>query len=130
MVTTAGHRSTRPGSRTARLRVIFRLRVADDAEDRFMEAYRRIRHSVARVDGYLGDQLCQSEDDPAEWVIMSEWSTAAHFHRWESSAGHRELAAPLMECVIGRESLRYHVRLRTAAEPMSVSDDDRLECEP
>ncbi|MEV8441648.1 antibiotic biosynthesis monooxygenase family protein [Actinosynnema sp. NPDC051121] len=110
--------------------MIFRLRVADDAEDRFLEAYRRIRHSVASVDGYLGDQLCQSEDDPSDWAIISEWSTPAHFHRWESSAGHRELAAPLIECVVGRESLRYHVRLRTAAEPASAPNGDRSEGEP
>lgn len=110
-----------------RLRVIFRLRVAHGAQDRFLEAYRRIRHRVARVDGYLGDQLCQSEDDPAEWVITSEWSSPAHFHRWEATAGHRELAAPLMACVTARESLRYVVRLDTAAEPTSMPDQEWLE---
>ncbi|WP_158848657.1 antibiotic biosynthesis monooxygenase family protein [Saccharothrix deserti] len=109
-----------------RLRVIFRLRVADGAEDRFLAAYRQIRHRVAQVDGYLGDQLCQSEDDPADWVITSEWSTPAHFHAWEAGAGHRELAAPLMACVTARESLRYRVRLATAAAA-AMSSTDLLE---
>ncbi|ONI88920.1 hypothetical protein ALI22I_17775 [Saccharothrix sp. ALI-22-I] len=107
--------------------MIFRLRVADGAEERFMAAYLGIRHQVSQVDGYLGDQLCQSEDDPADWVITSEWSSPAHFHEWEASAGHRALAAPLMACVTARESLRYHVRLATAAEPVSMSNEDWLE---
>ncbi|MFE2756804.1 SchA/CurD-like domain-containing protein [Actinosynnema sp. NPDC059335] len=104
-------------SAVGRLRVVFRLRVADGQRHRFLEAYRRIRHRVARVDGYLGDQLCQSEDDPDEWVLTSEWSSPAHFHRWEASAGHRELAGPLMACVTSRESRRYRVRLATAPLP-------------
>lgn len=122
-----GHLDTRPEGRTARLRVIFRLRVADGAQDRFLREYRLIRYRVAQVDGYLGDQLCQSEDDPAEWVITSEWRTPAHFHAWEAGAGHRELAAPLMACVTERESLRYHVRLATVADPTPLHDEDRLE---
>lgn len=127
MVSTAGHRATRAEQRTARLRVIFRLRLADGAQERFLDAYRQVRHRVAEVDGYLGDQLCQSEDDPADWVITSEWATAAHFHAWEAGAGHRELAAPLMACVTARESLRYYVRLATTAEPATVSNKDWLE---
>ncbi|PSL51477.1 antibiotic biosynthesis monooxygenase [Saccharothrix carnea] len=122
-----GHHNTRPGHSTARLRVIFRVRVADGAQDRFLREYRLIRHRVARVDGYLGDQLCQSEDDPADWVITSEWRTPAHFHTWEAGAGHRELVAPLMAWVTARESLRYHVRLTTTAEPTPLHDEYRLE---
>ena len=106
-----------------RLRVIFRLRVADGSEERFLAAYRQVSHQVSEVDGYLGDQLCQSEEDPADWVITSEWSSPAQFHAWEATPGHREIAAPLMACVTARNSLRYHVRLATtaaAAKPSTV----------
>jgi heme-degrading monooxygenase HmoA len=112
---TNDHRTTRTERPAHRLRVIFRLRVREGAEERFLGAYREIRHRVARVDGYLGDQLCQSTTDVGDWVITSEWESHEHFLRWESGSDHRELAAPLMECVSARESLRYHVRLATAA---------------
>lgn len=112
---TNDHLTNGAEQRACRLRVIFRLRVREGAEDRFLAAYRKIRHQVAQVDGYLGDQLCQSTTDAGDWVITSEWASPEHFLRWESGAGHRELAAPLMECVTSRESLRYHVRLATVA---------------
>lgn len=115
-------------SEHARLRVIFRLRVPDAEQDRFLDAYRLIRHQVSRVEGYLGDQLCQSEGDPEDWVLTSEWSSAAHFHAWERGDGHRRLAAPLVAATTARESLRYHVRLTTA--PGSEAGRQPLEAKP
>ncbi|MBY8847749.1 antibiotic biosynthesis monooxygenase family protein [Saccharothrix longispora] len=100
---------------TDHLRVIFRLRAEPGAGPRLRDAYERIRHEVARVEGYLGDQLCQSAHDPDEWVITSEWVSPQHFATWEATAGHRALAAPLMACVTDRESRRYLVRATTRA---------------
>ncbi|SDF47214.1 Antibiotic biosynthesis monooxygenase [Lentzea fradiae] len=121
MASTAEHDTSERG----RLRVIFRLRVPDAERDRFLDAYRRIRHQVSRVEGYLGDQLCQSEGDPEDWVLTSEWSSPAHFHAWERGADHRRLAAPLVAATTARESLRYHVRLTTA--PGTEADRELLE---
>ena len=120
MASTADH-----DPESGRLRVIFRLRVPDVNQDRFLSAYRRIRYQVSQVDGYLGDQLCQSEADPEDWVITSEWASAAHFHAWERGDDHRRLAAPLVACATARESSRYHVRLTTA--PGTDADRQLLE---
>lgn len=102
------------------LRVVFRLRVARGQGQRLVDAYERIRHAVARVEGYLGDQLCQSVNDPDEWVITSEWESLGHFAAWEATPGHRELAAPLLRCVADRESWRYLVRATTTAPQREV----------
>ncbi|GGP85338.1 antibiotic biosynthesis monooxygenase family protein [Saccharothrix coeruleofusca] len=102
------------------LRVVFRLRVTHGAGERLLEAYQRIRHAVAEVDGYLGDQLCQSLHDPDEWVITSEWRSFGHFAAWEATPGHRELAAPLLACTEDRESRRYLVRATTTAPRREV----------
>lgn len=96
-----------------RLRVVFLLRVADGAQERFLAAYQQIRHQVASVAGHLVDQLCQSTTDPAEWMITSEWESPEHFDAWERGAGHRELAGPLVACTTQRRSLRYLVRYQT-----------------
>lgn len=103
-----------PDPAAGRLRVVFLLRVAEADQEQFLAAYQRIRHQVAAVDGHLADQLCQSTTDPTEWMITSEWETPEHFLTWESSAGHRELAAPLVACTLERRSLRYLVRHQTA----------------
>ena len=124
MALTEEDRVPRLEERRGRLRVIFRLRVADGAEERFLRAYRQIRHQVTQVDGYLGDQLCQSVTDPADWVITSEWESPEQFEVWEAGAGHRELAAPLMANVTFRESLRYHIRLTTV--PGHRADTDHI----
>jgi heme-degrading monooxygenase HmoA len=101
--------------------VVFTLRLAEGATDSFIAAYQAIRHQVALVDGFLGDEVCESTTDPQEWVITSEWESLEHFQAWESSAGHRELAAPLVRCATHRESRRYHVRLAT--EPRQEEED-------
>ncbi|QSB16332.1 antibiotic biosynthesis monooxygenase [Natronosporangium hydrolyticum] len=99
---------------TGRLRVVFLLTVAEGAEDRFVAAYEAIRHRVAAVDGHLADQLCQSTTDPSQWMITSEWESPEHFLAWERTAGHRELAGPLVACTTDRRSLRFLVRHQTS----------------
>jgi heme-degrading monooxygenase HmoA len=96
-----------------RLRVVFLLRVAAEAQQRFLDAYQRIRHQVAGTEGHLADQLCQSTTDPAEWMIVSEWESPEHFYAWERRDGHRELAGPMIACTTERRSLRYLVRHQT-----------------
>lgn len=103
-----------------RLRVVFMLRVAAMAQQQFLDAYQRIRHQVARVEGHLCDQLCQSTTDPAEWMIVSEWQTPEHFFAWERDPGHRELAAPLVACTTDRRSLRYLVQHQTLGTNVPV----------
>lgn len=112
-------RAAPDGPARGRLRVVFMLRVPTVAQRQFLDVYERIRYQVAAVDGYLGDQLCQSETDPCEWMIVSEWQSPEHFHAWERTPGHRELAGPLVACTTERRSLRYlvqHQTLRRAPE--------------
>lgn len=110
----AGAETADPAS--GRLRVVFLLRVAAGAQDRFLDAYQQIRYQVAQIDGHLADQLCQSTSDPAEWMITSEWESPEHFRAWEGSAGHRELAGPLVACTTERQSLRYVVAHQTSGQ--------------
>ncbi|MDG4763517.1 antibiotic biosynthesis monooxygenase [Solwaraspora sp. WMMD406] len=95
------------------LRVMFFLTVEAEAQARFLAAYDRICADVADVPGHLMDQVCQSVDDPREWVITSEWRSAEDFAAWESGEGHRELAMPLVAETTNRRSVRFLVRRET-----------------
>ena len=76
-------------------RIVFLVRVPTDRVDDFLAAYERIRYEVAEgVPGHILDQVCQSETDPEQWLITSEWETLDAFVAWEQSPGHRELAGP------------------------------------
>lgn len=103
-------------SAIGRGRVVFVLTLKPAATARFLDAYERIRHEVARgVPGHLVDQVCQSPDDPDHWLITSEWRSIDDFRSWERTPEHRILAAPLRECIANARSLQYIVRAETSA---------------
>ena len=103
-------------SAIGRGRVVFVLTLQPDSTARFLAAYERIRHEVARgVPGHLVDQVCQSPEDPDQWLITSEWRSIEDFRTWERSPDHRTLAAPLRACIATARSLQYVIRAETSA---------------
>lgn len=96
-------------------RVLFMLRLKPGTTAEFLRAYEKVRWEVAATPGHLGDQLCQSTEDDEQWLITSHWRTAEDFLAWERSPEHRALAAPMMACVVDRQSLRFSVERETVA---------------
>ncbi|MDF3289535.1 SchA/CurD-like domain-containing protein [Streptomyces silvisoli] len=105
----------------SKLRVILVLHIKDGAEKRFMEVYRILRDQVAEVPGHISDQLCQSIQNPSEWIITSEWEGPAPYFAWVNSAEHVRMVEPMHECVHNTRSMRYGVVRETrpaAAAPV------------
>lgn len=98
-------------------RVLFMLRLKPGLTQEFLRAYEQVRFEVAALPGHRVDQVCQSTADPSEWLITSEWRSAADFLEWERSTEHRALAAPMMACVGDRRSLRFAIRRETSGVP-------------
>jgi heme-degrading monooxygenase HmoA len=94
-------------------RVLFFVRLRPGTGDAFLAAYEAIRWEAAKVPGHLRDQVCQSEHDPDEWLITSEWASEEDFLAWERTPGHRETAAPMISYTTERRSLRFAVRATT-----------------
>jgi heme-degrading monooxygenase HmoA len=94
-------------------RVLFMLRLKPGTAEDFLRAYEKVRWEVAALPGHRVDQVCQSTADPDDWLITSEWRSAADFLDWERSTEHRALAAPMMACVAQRRSLRFVIRRET-----------------
>ncbi|MFC8447509.1 SchA/CurD-like domain-containing protein [Kitasatospora sp. NPDC057223] len=100
----------------SRLRVVLMLEIQDGAQQRFLDVYEKLRHRVASVPGHVSDQLCQSIDDPRQWLITSEWNDPDSFLAWVDSPAHREMVKPMHGCVSDRfRSLRYNVLRETSA---------------
>ena len=99
-------------------RVVFLIRLKPGTQDEFLEAYEGIRHLVAEgVPGHLVDQVCQSPEDPDNWLITSEWETLDRFLEWEREEEHREAERPhvlLVERDLDalRELLAHHLLQR------------------
>ncbi|MEV5545224.1 SchA/CurD-like domain-containing protein [Streptomyces sp. NPDC052309] len=98
----------------SRVRVVLMLDIHDGTQQEFLEAYERIRHRVAAVPGHVSDQLCQSLENPTQWLLTSEWESAAPFLAWVNSEEHLDTVQPLQNCVRDTRSLRYSVLRETA----------------
>ncbi|MGX1118013.1 heme-degrading monooxygenase HmoA [Streptomyces ambofaciens] len=96
-----------------RVRVVLMLDVHDGMQQEFLDAYERIRDRVAAVPGHVSDQLCQSLENPTQWLLTSEWESAAPFLAWVNSDEHLDTVEPLQTCVRDTHSLRYSVLRET-----------------
>ncbi|WP_328403710.1 antibiotic biosynthesis monooxygenase [Streptomyces sp. NBC_00390] len=97
----------------SRLRVVLLLDLHDGAQQRFLTAYEHMRNQVASVAGHVSDQLCQSIENPSQWLITSEWESAPPFLAWVNSEEHVETVRPLHDCVRDTRSLRFSVLRET-----------------
>ncbi|MFY1679579.1 MULTISPECIES: SchA/CurD-like domain-containing protein [unclassified Streptomyces] len=109
------------------LRVVLLLDLYDGAQQRFLETYERLRRHVASVPGHVGEQLCQSIENPSQWLITSEWESAPPFLAWVNSEEHVQMVRPLHRCVRDTRSLRFHVLRETGG---ATSDAGRTRPQP
>ncbi|MEU3550998.1 MULTISPECIES: SchA/CurD-like domain-containing protein [Streptomyces] len=91
------------------LRVILLIDVHDGAQQQFLEAYEQLCNQVASVPGHVSEQLCQSIENPSQWLVTSEWESALPFLTWVNSEEHVRMVQPLHSCVRDTRSLRFHV---------------------
>ncbi|MFD3559512.1 SchA/CurD-like domain-containing protein [Streptomyces sp. NPDC058686] len=104
----------------SRLRVILLLDLYEGAQQQFLDAYEHMRNQVASVPGHLSDQLCQSIENPSQWLITSEWESAPPFLAWVNSEEHVETVRPMHSCVKDTRSMRYSILRETnPADPVT-----------
>ncbi|MEU3096132.1 SchA/CurD-like domain-containing protein [Streptomyces sp. NPDC006967] len=97
----------------SRLRVILLLDLYEGAQEQFLDAYEHMRNQVASVPGHISDQLCQSIENPSQWLVTSEWESAPPFLAWVNSEEHVETVRPMHSCVRDTRSMRYSVLRET-----------------
>ncbi|WP_371673560.1 antibiotic biosynthesis monooxygenase [Streptomyces sp. NBC_00289] len=98
----------------SRLRVILLLDLYEGAQEQFLDAYELMRSQVASVPGHISDQLCQSIENPSQWLITSEWESAPPFLAWVNSEEHVETVRPMHSCVRDTRSMRYSILRETS----------------
>ncbi|MEU5249489.1 SchA/CurD-like domain-containing protein [Streptomyces asoensis] len=115
----------------SRLRVVLLVDVYDGAQQQFLEAYEQLCNQVASVPGHVSDQLCQSIENPSQWLITSEWESAPPFLAWVNSEEHVAMVEPLHSCVRDTRSLRFHV-VRETGGPATGAEraERRLQSSP
>ncbi|MFI6285049.1 SchA/CurD-like domain-containing protein [Streptomyces sp. NPDC051018] len=124
-MTTLSERISQSAFDGSRLRVVLLLDLFDGAQNQFLEAYEHMRNSVASVPGHISDQLCQSIENPSQWLITSEWESAPPFLAWVNSEAHVETVMPLHSCVRDTRSLRFSV-LRETGQAFSAAPEQQV----
>lgn len=109
----------------AHLRVVLLVDVNDGAQQQFLEAYEQLCTQVASVPGHVSDQLCQSIENPSQWLITSEWESAPPFLTWVNSEEHVRMVEPLHSCVRDTRSLRFHVVRETGGPAVDAKPGKR-----
>jgi heme-degrading monooxygenase HmoA len=95
-------------------RVVFHIHLKPDRQNDFLPAYEALRHDVAQgVPGHIRDQVCQSVDDPLDWLITSEWESLDDFIAWEQTQRHRDQIKPMRDCWDQAKSYKFEVRAET-----------------
>jgi heme-degrading monooxygenase HmoA len=112
----------------SRLRVVLLVDVCDGAQQQFLEAYEQMGKQVAAVPGHVSDQLCQSIENPSQWLITSEWESAPPFLAWVNSEEHVRMVEPMHSCIRDTRSLRFHIVRETGGEKAVAGR--RLQAEP
>ncbi|MFG2192083.1 SchA/CurD-like domain-containing protein [Streptomyces sp. NPDC048639] len=131
-MTTLSERVSQSAFDGSRLRVILLLDLQDGAQQRFLEAYEHLCSQVASVPGHISDQLCQSIENPSQFLITSEWESAPPFLEWVNSEDHVQMVRPLHSCVRDTRSLRFSVLRETPQLPSFSADPakHRLQRDP
>ncbi|WP_432156706.1 SchA/CurD-like domain-containing protein [Streptomyces sp. bgisy153] len=109
----------------SRLRVVLLVDVHEGAQQQFLEAYEQLCNQVASVPGHVSDQLCQSIENPSQWLITSEWESAPPFLTWVNSEEHVTMVRPLHNCVRDTRSLRFHIVRETGGPATSPQSGTR-----
>ncbi|MFF8596576.1 SchA/CurD-like domain-containing protein [Streptomyces sp. NPDC015220] len=112
----------------SRLRVVLLVDVYDGAQQQFLEAYEEMYKQVASVPGHVSDQLCQSIENPSQWLITSEWESAPPFLAWVNSEEHVRMVQPMHSCIRDTRSLRFHIVRETGGQ--KASGERRLQTSP
>ncbi|MFF4434892.1 SchA/CurD-like domain-containing protein [Streptomyces sp. NPDC001513] len=118
-MTTLSERISQSAFDGSRLRVVLLLDLYDGAQNQFLEVYEHLRKQVSSVPGHISDELCQSIENPSQWLITSEWESAPRFLAWVNSEEHVASVQPLHGCVRDTRSLRFSV-LRVTGKDDSV----------
>ncbi|MEU3314944.1 SchA/CurD-like domain-containing protein [Streptomyces sp. NPDC048387] len=113
MTTTLSERVSQSAFDGSMLRVVLLMDLHEGAQQRFFDAYERLRHDIASVPGHLGDQLCQSFENPSQWLITSEWESAPQYLAWVNSEAHAEQVKPLGACARSMRPLKFTVLRET-----------------
>ena len=90
-----------------------RLRVAEDAVDELVAAFRGRAHLVDEVDGFLDLEVWSSDREPGELIMVSRWRDRACFRAYMKGDAHRISHARIPHALLDAIALERLEHLHT-----------------
>ena len=91
--------------------VVMRFEVPAQDSDAFLEQARAALAALKARDGYLQGRIGRAADDPAAWVMTTEWSGVGAYRRSLSPYDVKVALAPLL-ARIRNEASAFEVLVR------------------
>lgn len=79
---------------SVRVMVFGKLKQVEDRKA-FEALITQVSQRIKGTHGYIGDELLRDPDDPASYIMMSEWSDSEDFLQWERAPIHKQNTSPL-----------------------------------
>lgn len=100
-----------------------RCSVAEPEHAAFLSAAREVLAALAGRPGFRRGQLGRSLDDPALWVIATEWEDVGSYRRGLSAYDVKVAFAPLMALVVDEPSAHEVVLQVGTAAPVPAAGE-------
>ncbi|MEU6708961.1 antibiotic biosynthesis monooxygenase family protein [Streptomyces wuyuanensis] len=96
-------------SNSSRIRVVLRVQLHEGMGAKYASAYNLVRDDIAKADGYISSQLCQSVAEPDTWILTSEWASPGDYQAFVEDEGFTARRASMRACVRDGKSSQYAV---------------------
>ena len=105
---------------------VTRYAVAAEDADGFLERARAALAALAARPGYRSGSVGRSTDDPARWVLVTEWDGVGVYRRALSAYEVKVNAVPLLSLAID-EPTAYEALVSTSPDGLVDATSDRAE---
>lgn len=106
--------------------VVFRFAIDGDATGFVGEAHEAMA-ALAERPGYLRGELARAYDDPAEWCLLTEWSSVGAYRRALGSYEVKTRATPLLARATPAASAFEVLATAAPGGPVTPVTSDRAE---
>jgi heme-degrading monooxygenase HmoA len=88
----------------------------------FEQAYLEVTKQVQGTPGHISDELLRSDEDPNQYILLSEWESKEAFLAWEDAPVHMGTTTPMRPYWAGRvERKIYEVAQTVKGEAAPAS---------
>lgn len=73
------------------IRVFIERRLADNMEQAYYEAVRKIKFEASGMPGYVSGEVLHDCEHFDRWLVISTWQSLRDWERWEASSERKTL---------------------------------------